>query len=374
MQKLDGGRISSFQIMCLLFLVRVTATTISFPFIMGNESPTDAWIGIIIGIIASLFFLELIIRLGMKFPDMTIIQYSQAVLGKVLGKAVGLLLIWFWVSDAATTIRALGAAIVSSFMPETPMIVFIILVVLLAANAARNGIEVIARWSELVAIGVIASGLVLVLPYPAMDFKNLKPILPYGLLPHLKSSLTIIAFYMRLNIVGMIIPLAHNRKEVLRYSRYAVFLSGILLLGHTIALVAVFGSQATTLAVPGFTLARQIFIGQFFERIETIPVSVWVLNALVKIALDFWAAATGLAQVFGLRNFKPLTYPIGALAASFTMLFFESLVDEMQFIKNIWPIYSILIILGVTLVLYLASVVNKNHMLEVKPKDTYSKG
>jgi hypothetical protein len=45
--------------MCLLFLVRMTATTIAFPFMTGNESPTDAWIGVAIGVVVSFVLLEL---------------------------------------------------------------------------------------------------------------------------------------------------------------------------------------------------------------------------------------------------------------------------------------------------------------------------
>ncbi len=360
MDQFDEGRISSFQNMCLLFLVRMTATTIAFPFMTGNESPTDAWIGVAIGVVVSLVLVELIVRLSLKFPNMTVIQYSQVVLGKFLGKIVALLLIWFWISDTALTTRSLSDAITGSFMPETPVMVFIIVSVVLAANAARNGIEVVARWSELVTIGVLGSALVLVLPYSAMRFKNLLPVLPYGLGPHLKRSLTIIALYLRLNIIGMIIPYLHNRREVLRYTRYAVLLSGILMAGHAASLVAVFGSQATTSGVPGFILARQVQIGQFLERIETIPVTIWVLNALVKIALFIWAAAIGLAQVFGLRRFQPLAYPVGALVASFSMLFFRNYVDQAQYIKNVLPIYIPLLVLGISTVLYLGSVFNSS--------------
>ena len=356
MHQMDQGRISSFQNMCLLFLVRMTATTIAFPFMTGNESPTDAWIGVAIGVVVSFVLLELIVRLSLKFPNMTVIQYSQVVLGKFLGKIVALLLIWFWISDAALTTRSLSDAIAANFMPQTPVMVFIVVSLTLAANAARNGIEVIGRWSELVAMAVLASTLVLVLPYSAMRFGNLLPVLPYGFGPHLKRALIVIALYLRLSVVGMIIPCLHNRKEALRYTRYAVLLSGIIMAGHAVSLAAVFGSQATTSGVPGFILARQISIGQFLERIETIPVTIWVLNALVKIAVFIWAAVIGLAQAFGLRRFKPLAYPVGALVALFSMLFFKNYVEQTQFIQNTLPVYVPVLILGISTVLYLGFV------------------
>lgn len=360
MLQIDQGRISSFQNMCLLFLVRMTATTIAFPFMTGNESPTDAWIGVAIGVIVSLVLLELIVRLSLKFPNMTVIQYSQVVLGKFLGKIVAFLLIWFWISDTAVTTRALGDAFAASFMPETPVLVFIVVAVALAANAARNGIEVVARWGELVTIGIFAAAVVLVLPYSAMQFKNLLPVLPYGFGPHIKRSFMIIAFYLRLSLVAMIIPYLHNRKEVLRYTRYAILLSGILIGVYSIVLVAVFGSQATTYRVPSFVLVRQIFIGQFFERIETVPVIVWVLNALIKISIDIWAAAVGLAQTLGLKRFQPLAYPVGALVGCLSLLVFKNYVEHIQFYIQTMPVYIPLLILGIFTAIYLGYVFNSS--------------
>ena len=81
MKQLEKGRISSFQYMCMLLVVRITATTVTFPFMTDHESPTDAWIGAAIGIVVSLVLLELIVRFSLNFPNMTVIQYSQSVLG-----------------------------------------------------------------------------------------------------------------------------------------------------------------------------------------------------------------------------------------------------------------------------------------------------
>lgn len=352
MKQLEKGRISSFQYMCMLLVVRITATTVTFPFMTDHESPTDAWIGAAIGIVVSLVLLELIVRFSLNFPNMTVIQYSQSVLGKFLGSIAALLLIGFWVFDAAVAGRAMGSAMVYAFMPETPVLVFIIVTAFLSANGARQGLEITARWSELVAVGVVMSALLLALPFQAMNFQNLLPILPYGIGPHLKRAAIIVAIFLRYSVVGMIVPYVHNRKEILRYTRIAVLISGAVLIAQSIVLVAVFGARATSSAVPTLQLVRQITIGEFFERIEIFPVTLWLLNNGVNMGLFIWASSLGLAQLFGLNRFEPLTYPIGGLVTLLSMLLFKNYVEQIHYLIRVQPIFVPVLVLGVYALLY----------------------
>ncbi|HOP71077.1 MAG TPA: endospore germination permease [Bacillota bacterium] len=352
MKQLEKGRISSFQYMCMLLVVRITATTVTFPFMTDHESPTDAWIGAAIGIVVSLVLLELIVRFSLNFPNMTVIQYSQSVLGKFLGSIAALLLIGFWVFDAAVAGRAMGSAMVNAFMPETPVLVFIIVTAFLSANGARQGLEITARWSELVAVGVVMSALLLALPFQAMNFQNLLPILPYGIGPHLKRAAIIAAIFLRYSVVGMIVPYVHNRKEILRYTRIAVLISGAVLIAQSIVLVAVFGARATSSAVPTLQLVRQITIGEFFERIEIFPVTLWLLNNGVNMGLFIWASSLGLAQLFGLNRFEPLTYPIGGLVTLLSMLLFKNYVEQIHYLIRVQPIFVPVLVLGVYALLY----------------------
>ena len=181
MRQLETGRISSFQYMCILLIIRMTDTTITFPFMTGHESPTDAWIGAVIGTVASLIILELIVRFSLNFPGMTAVQFSQAILGKFFGSIVAFLIIGFWIFDAAVTARAMGGAVVTAFMPETPILVFIAMTVFLSANGARHGIEITGRWSEMVARYNLVRNHCLAVPNDGLQ--NLCPYCPTGLAP-----------------------------------------------------------------------------------------------------------------------------------------------------------------------------------------------
>ena len=58
MRQMEAGRISLFQTMCMLLVIRLTATTIAFPFMVQHESPSDAWIGAAISVVTALIVFE----------------------------------------------------------------------------------------------------------------------------------------------------------------------------------------------------------------------------------------------------------------------------------------------------------------------------
>ena len=359
MSKVEGGRISGRQLAAMLVLSRIVPMTITFPTITGIQVPQDAWIASLLAMVLSIPFVLFVVYLGLRFPDKTIIEYSEALLGKYPGKLVGLVLILYWIGTAADVARAFGDAYTIAIMPETPILVFMIVMVFLAANAARNGLEVVGRMGEN-GVWVVLFFLILmfILPYDEMNFKNLAPVLSRGFRPLLEPIGTAISFFMQFIVLGMIIPYLNKPKDAARYSVYAVLVSGLLITWLAAVLVAVFGPTVSGLAMPAYSLGRMISIADFLERIEAITMGAWTLSSGIKLALFLWASAVGLAQLFGISRFQPLVYPIGAMATAFGILFFESYVDMQRFFEfRNWGIYSLVITLGTTAVLYLAALI-----------------
>jgi len=297
------------------------------------------------------------VHLGLRFPDKTIIEYSQVLLGRYPGKLVGLALILYWISTAAEVARVLGEAYTIAIMPETPILVFMVVMVFLAANAARNGLEVVGRMGEH-SMWIILFFLVLmfILPYDEMNFKNLAPVLSHGFRPVVEPMGTVVSFFMQFIVLGMVLPYLNKPKDAARFSVYAVLISGSLMTWLTVALVAVFGPTVSELALPAFSLGRMISIANFLERIEAITMGAWTLSTGIKLALFLWASAVGLAQLFDISRFQQLVYPLGAIAVASGILFFESYVDLQRFFefKN-WGIYTFVTTLGIMAALYVAA-------------------
>lgn len=359
MSKVEGGKIPARQLMALLLVSRVVPLTIAYPLITELKEPTDAWIGALVGTIVSVPAVLWIVHLGLKFPNKTIVEYSEILLGKFLGKLVGLVLLWYWLGIAAHVAREVGEAYTVAIMPETPILVFMITMAFLGANAARNGLELVGRVGEaMMWLVLISTVIILVLPYDVMRFANLTPVLAQGFRPVLRPAGAAVSFFLQFIVLGMVLPYLNKPQDAARFSVYAVLISGLLMTWLTVVLIAVFGRAAPAQTLPAFILARMISLAGFLERIEAIMMAAWTLSAAVKLALFLWATAVGAAQVFGLKRFQSLVYPLSAIAVAFGVLFFESNQDMHIFLhfKN-WGIYSITLTLGITSVLHLAALV-----------------
>jgi len=137
----------------------------------------DGWISILLAILGALIVAWLAVSLGLRFPGKTLFQFSEVILGRWPGKVVALLYIWWYIHMNAEIIRQFGSFLVSAFMPETPIIVFELLLMAIAAYAVRSGLEVFTRINQIILPFILLSVTILmILSAPEMDLKKLLPV------------------------------------------------------------------------------------------------------------------------------------------------------------------------------------------------------
>ncbi|MGI6558721.1 MAG: GerAB/ArcD/ProY family transporter [Limnochordia bacterium] len=340
-------KISPRQTMAMLIISRLMMATVLFPTLTELDDPQNIWLVGLLGMMVAIPLVLLIVALGLAFPDKTIVQYSQVLLGKFPGKIVGLLLVWYWFHIAVTSAAALGESLTSAIMVETPDVVLIGIIAYLGASAARNGVEVMARVAEN-ALGIIVFFVLVttILPFDVMKSSHLLPVLAGGWGSLVPSMMSAVSFFMEFTVVGMLIPYVSKPKQTVRYSVYAILTAGILLVFLGLTAVMVFGPSVKSLSMPVFSLARMISIGRFFERIEFIPMGAWIMCTSIKLSLFVWASSLGLAQVLGLSQGQVLIYPMGALVVAASIVFYEDFLVLIHFLTSGgWSVYS----LGITL-------------------------
>lgn len=356
--EIEGGKISGRQLLALLVLTRLVPVTIEFPLVTGIKSPQDAWIASLAGTLLSMPPVLLMARLSLKYPGKTIIEYSQLLLGKFFGKIVGFVLVWYWLSIAATMLRSVGDAYTTAIMPETPILAFVITMGFLSANAARTGLEVVGRLSEVnMLVVLLFIFLTLSLPYKVMNFESLLPVLAKGIRPIMVPTGTAISFFVEFIILGMVVPHLSDPQTLTKSCLGAIAISGFTMTAFTVVLTAVFGPTVSSLMLPAFSLGRMISIGEFLERIEVIPMGVWTITVAITLAFFLWASAVAMAQLLSLKRFQSLVYPLAAIGVALSILFFDSFLDVELYFEEVWIVYSLTVALGTTVILYLASLV-----------------
>lgn len=84
-------KISARQIMILTALFTIGSAILIVPSGMASVAKQDAWIAALVGVGAGLLILYMYSKIAGLYPEMTLIGIMETLLGKWLGKAVGLL-------------------------------------------------------------------------------------------------------------------------------------------------------------------------------------------------------------------------------------------------------------------------------------------
>ena len=310
----EEEKIASSQMM-LLLITTVTATGFIFiPAITAKFAAQDAWISSLIpttifGLIAGF----VCIKLGARFPDQSVVEYAPQLVGRVLGKLIGLSYAFLFLHNHAGVVQSFGGMMVDAFMPETPGIVFNISAIILAGLAIRHGMEVLARINQFMMplfIGVLT--LVLLLVVNEMDLSRIMPVMEKGIKPILEGSIPINGWRGQVFVILMFFPYLNTPKEATKTMFLAVLLTTVLVTAPTLAGILVFGPELNAnAAFPTLNLVKYISQGMFLERIEVFIIVVWVGGLVAKIGVFYLASVLAIAHTFGVKNYRPLVTPAG---------------------------------------------------------------
>lgn len=339
----EEGFINGRQGAILLWFSVLPTAIIFLPALLARRAQQDAWLAVIVAVLLTLPLAMIIYFLTLRFPHQTIFQYSETILGKVLGKSVSLFYVLALIQLNAVILREFSEFLVTAVMPETPLIVFTVTIVAVAVYAARNGVEVIARAAEFIMpLLVVFFGIVLALVTPQMSLRNLFPLLEGGIKPVLAGVIVSWGFTGEIVVMTAISGFI-NPPQGVKVS-LAVGLAGIFFFLTLTVLsgVMVFGAaEAGRLTFMAFSLARLISIANFLERIEVLFMAIWVAGVFIKVTVNIYIAALGLATVTNLTEYRPLCAPLAALMVVLSVLLFNNISQVLFFLERVAPVWAL---------------------------------
>lgn len=353
---LEKGKISPRQTGELIFITILATVILFVPAITAHEAGHDAWMATFGGSMFGLFILILVLWLGKKHPGLTIYQYSEKILGRFLGKLVGLSYVWFFVHVASIVVREFGDFMTTSFMPNTPLSVFNFSLLLLGAFAVLAGLESIARMNEFIMILVVSFLLlIIVLSSKNWELENLLPFLAHGPIPVIHTALVPASWHGEVIILAVILPFVTRPGRTLLYGSAAIIGSAAMLTAGVIGTLAIFGPQLTSsFRFPLHLFVRTINIGDVLTRFEVVVMVTWVAGVFIKTSVFYYCAVLGLAQVLGLSQSRPVVFPLGVIMATLSIGLFPDVVVLVHFLAEVWPRYSISVFMAGLPVILLA--------------------
>jgi spore germination protein KB len=313
---LEQGRIGTRQLSFLIFMMVVGDMMLIYPSVITSYAKQDAWICALIGVPLGMALLLMLLKLCSLYPEENLIQILRSILGFWPGSVVSVFYLFFFVIGASTHTREVGDFLTSQIFQYTPIRVIILMFVITIGWGLYHGLETMGRSSELLMPILIVFILVLAFCLlPQVDPSNVKPATDIGVVPVLQGILISIIYPVgELIPIMMIVPYtlkqAHRTRDVLVAAGLGNLMLAILV---TISLLVLGAFLTQHNIYASYTLSQKINIGGFFERIEAIMASSWLISTYVKAMVYMYAFIVGCAELFKLKQYRILILPVSLL-------------------------------------------------------------
>lgn len=354
---LENGKISTRQFTFLLFCLLSSSFYFNMPQIKIAHLQQDVWQIVVVSWIFDAALAVVFQFLGRRYPNKTMVEYAETILGTWFGKFVGLSFVLLFACGAVLYLMDMSYFLTITMMPETPIYAFSLVLILVSAYAVNAGLEVIARLSEIIGPIMILSLLIaFTLNLNHIDFIKLLPMFQHSPVAVLKESIRTISTFGLCTVMGIFMAYHNTPQETLKAKLIAITIGALLAILILLELIAVLGINMSRVEIfPVFRLAKYIDIGGFFERIEPLMMIFWVGGTFIAITILYYSSTLGLAQILKLSKYQSATPFMGAGFLLISLFGFRNVSELNQFIEDVFPYGALFIETMLMLLLFAVS-------------------
>ncbi|MGC7873139.1 GerAB/ArcD/ProY family transporter [Desulfosporosinus sp. SYSU MS00001] len=305
-------RISAHQFMTLGASVLMGGTFLLIATFVTEAGGRDGWMSIMPAFALTIPYGIMILSLSARYPEKNLLDISGIIFGKWTEKIIGSLYIVISGYYGGLLLAFIGIIYEQSIMPLVPRWVLYLGGLLLVFYLASTGIEVFARFSEvLLPVIVVALVFNIVLTFPRIEQNELLPFFENGVKPLLWGALKVIPFPMvySMFLAGIITFLPQNNQQEISQFKTgiwrAAFLVGILNTIVVLSQILVFGPRETIrLSFGILELGKMVEISRTVAGVESLFMGVWLGALVIKCCAFFYMTTWGLETVLNLKGIK----------------------------------------------------------------------
>ncbi len=296
---------------------------LTLPRALADEVGTpDIWITILISSLFPLAVGFIILMLNNRYPKKTFYQYSSKIVGRILSIIICLSMVTYFITLTSFEVRILAEVTETYLLEGTPIQILLILFLWLTLYLNVGGLNSIARMFQIIfPLTVFIFILLALMSLGLFELKNLRPVLGGGIGPVLKGIKTTSLSYIGIEILIILSAFLTDPKQ----GRKVVFV-GVLMptIFYLVTIVIVIGALSldgvSNLTWPTITLIHSFeFPGIFFERYDSLFLTIWILQIFATISITLYAASLGLSQLFN-KKIKTFMYILLPVAFFISML------------------------------------------------------
>ncbi len=309
----------------------------------NTSAKQDVWISVLIAAIMILPNLALFSRIIKLYPGLNLYDIIIKICGKIAGKIVCFIYLIFSLHLGSMVVNTFNGFIHTMNTPETPPILTGAMVIALAAWAAKNGPENIARLAKY-------TWPILLVSISATFFIAIKNMNPNNLMPLLeadfKSLLAGASFYYTLPLGEGVLCLCFFSAVDKKVTAFKVFVQGliwfiVLLLLIVLRNIMVLGFPSDIqFYYPSYQAVSILSVGEFFTRMEVLIGINLMLAGFIKICVCVYCSSLGLTKLLNFSDQKQAVIPCALIIFTFAGLLTSSSIQYANFTKH-YQIYAL---------------------------------
>lgn len=362
--KMENNRLYYSQIIVVTTLLIYATGLLALPRSLTSTTGTSGWISIIIGALIGFLISNMIANIALHYPDMGFTHICETACGKKIGKIISFTFFIYTSFILSIGMRQFATTITIPFLNEMRIEVIVIVSFLLIMYAVNKGIGTIARFAFISFPVVFVSFILIVLfSKSAVDMGRVLPIMGKGILPIINSGIEAASFFGEIIILLAILKYFPKKKLIRKAINYGIIIAAFIMIVMVMACISIFGtSWVEHFSFPIVELAKLVGIGEFFERVEILFITLWFNTAVLKLSILYYVSVICLNDFLKFKNYRKMIFPYAVFSIWLTLLP-ENMVESFVML-DYFREYSILYVLAIVLILTICTRVkhikNKN--------------
>ena len=325
---IEKGRLTGIQVMWATCCF-IQATVLRSVFVI-SVAGRDSWLMAITGFLCFAPIAAVYAVMLRWFPQKNLFEINEKVFGKIAGKAVSAIYLFFFITLSALNLRDVGTFVVDFVMLDTPEIAVLILFAVFCVYAVRKGVEGFIRVSTIFpfigfAIVLLNFGLVL----KDVKWGFLQPVLAQEPMKYIQAThITATIPLGELIVMLMLAPNIRKGEKAGKFLFFGALVSAVFMFIVILRDIVTLGPLAEMVSLPSFEAVRTVNLKGVITRTESLYAFLMTALMYFKVCILFYASSLGIAQILGLKEYKPLVCVMAALIVGYSTFVYNSTIEN----------------------------------------------
>ena len=339
----NSYKIKNWEAICLIVLLMINKLILNVPYYIVALVGNGAIVNIVyIGIIDFIVLL-IIIALIDKFESMDLLDISQYLGGPILKNTIGTFNMMFFYLVSSITLVDFCNVLHNIYFSDFSIIYIVLFFIIGITIANFIGIESIAHHATFIVPLVVVS--IFITFFSTLDNLSVENITPIfgkdyyttfirGLTNAFSMYIIVYIFYAK--------PLLKNQEDFKKISIISYFISFLLLALTVISMLSLFETNSNNVPINSlFLLSRQIELGNFLKRVDSVFILLWILATFSYLSLIVFALNRIIKKLFNVSNEKMISFSTCSILFGLSLIPLN--VSQIQYLENTIYRYIVLV-------------------------------